>query len=75
MDGDGIPDVVTVAKDSKIAVWFKNDGGGTFTEHRIDDNQSAYDIRLVDMDGDGDLDILVAGFESNNVVWYENPVA
>ena len=73
INGDGKPDVVTVAKDSKIAAWFENDGKGTFREHRIGENQSAYDLRLVDMDGDGDLDILVAGFESNNVVWYENP--
>jgi len=75
INGDGKPDVVTVAKDSRIAAWFENDGAGNFKEHRIGDNQSAYDIRLVDMDGDGDLDILVAGFESNNVVWFENRVA
>lgn len=74
LNGDGKPDVVTVAKDSRIAAWFENDGKGHFTEHRIGDNQSAYDIRLVDMDGDGDPDILVAGFESNNVIWYENRI-
>jgi hypothetical protein len=74
LNGDGKPDVVTVAKDSRVAVWFENDGKGHFTEHRIGDNQSAYDIRLVDMDRDGDLDILVAGFESNNVIWYENRI-
>lgn len=74
LNGDGKPDIVTVAKDSRIAVWFENDGHGHFQEHRIADNQSAYDIRLVDMDGDGDLDILVAGFESNNVIWYENRI-
>ncbi|MEA2874343.1 MAG: hypothetical protein QOH67_4319 [Hyphomicrobiales bacterium] len=74
MNGDGKPDVVTVAKDSRIAAWFENDGKGRFQEHRIGDNQSAYDIRLVDMNGDGALDVLVAGFESNNVIWYENQV-
>jgi hypothetical protein len=72
LDGDGDVDVVTAAKDSRIAAWFENDGKGNFKEHRIAENQSAYDVRLVDMDGDGDLDIVVAGFESNNVVWYEN---
>ena len=74
LNGDGKLDVVTVAKDSRVAAWFENDGKGRFKQHRISDNQSAYDIRLVDMDGDGDLDLLVAGFESNNVVWYENRI-
>ena len=74
LNGDGKLDVVTVAKDSRVAAWFEGNGKGHFTEHRIYDNQSAYDIRLVDMDGDGDLDLLVAGFESNNVVWYENRI-
>jgi hypothetical protein len=73
LDGDGDHDVVTVAKDSRLAVWFENLGKGRFQEHRISDDQSSYDIRLVDLDGDGDLDLLVAGFESKNVVWYENP--
>jgi hypothetical protein len=72
LNGDGFPDVITVAKDARVAAWYENDGNGRFVEHRFDDNQSAYDIRLVDMDGDGDLDLLVAGFESRNVVWYEN---
>jgi hypothetical protein len=72
LDRDGVVDVVTCAKDSGILAWFKNDGAGHFTEHRIYEDQSAYEIRLVDMNGDGALDILVAGQESGNVVWYEN---
>lgn len=74
INGDGYLDVVTVAKDSRVAAWFENDGKGHFTKHLIYEDQSAYDLRLVDMDGDGDLDLLVAGFESNNVVWYENRI-
>jgi hypothetical protein len=74
LNGDGYPDVVTVAKDARVAAWYQNDGKGRFVEHRFDDDQSAYDIRLVDMDGDGDLDLVVAGFESRNVVWYENRI-
>ncbi len=75
VDGDGYPDVVTVAKDARVAAWYQNNGSGKFVEHRFDDNQSAYDIRLIDMDGDGDLDLVVAGFESRNVVWYENRIS
>ena len=58
---DGKPDIVTVAKDSRVAVWFENDGKGNFVRHGIANDQSSYDIRMVDMDGDGDLDVLVAG--------------
>jgi hypothetical protein len=72
LNGDGRPDVVTVAKDARVAAWYENRGQGRFVEHRFDDNQSAYDLRLIDMDGDRDLDIVVAGFETRNVVWYEN---
>ena len=69
---DGHPDFVVCAKDSGILAWFENDGRGNFTEHRIHEDQSAYEVRLVDMNGDGALDILVAGQESQNVVWFEN---
>ena len=72
LDGDGDSDAATCAKDSKVLAWFENDGKGTFTTHRIYEDQAAYDISLVDMDKDGDRDILVAGQDSKNVVWYEN---
>ena len=72
IDGDGDMDAVTCAKDSFIAAWFENDGKGNFTTHHINEDQAAYDIRLVDMDGDSDLDVLIAGQASENVVWYEN---
>jgi hypothetical protein len=72
INGDGRPDFAVCSKDSGILAWFENDGRGQFTEHRIHEDQSAYEVRLVDMNGDGALDILVAGQESQNVVWYEN---
>jgi hypothetical protein len=72
IDGDGDIDFAVCSKDSGILAWFENDGKGRFTEHRIHEDQSTYEVRLVDMNGDGALDILVAGQESQNVVWYEN---
>ena len=72
INGDGRPDFAVCSKDSGILAWFENDGRGNFTEHRIHEDQSTYEVRLVDMNGDGALDILVAGQESQNVVWYEN---
>lgn len=72
INGDGRPDFAVCSKDSGILAWFENDGRGHFTEHRIHEDQSTYEVRLIDMNGDGAPDILVAGQESQNVVWYEN---
>lgn len=72
-DGDGDIDAASVAKDTKLALVFWNDGRGSFTTHIIGRDQAAYDLRAIDLDGDSDLDLLVAGQESRNVVWYENP--
>jgi hypothetical protein len=73
MDGDGDVDAATCARLSKLAVWYENDGRGSFTPRVVGTDQAAYDIRTVDMDGDEDLDLLIAGESSANVVWYENP--
>lgn len=73
LDGDGDADAATCAKDSKLCIWYENDGHGKFTRHVVGRDQAAYDIRAADLDGDGDLDLLVAGQASNNVVWFANP--
>ncbi|MCB1229683.1 MAG: VCBS repeat-containing protein [Verrucomicrobiae bacterium] len=74
LDLDGDLDAATVAKDSRWAIWYENDGKGNFSRHLIDGDQAAYDLRSLDMDADGDLDLIVAGQNSKNVVWFENPV-
>ena len=74
IDADGDIDAVTCAYISRKAAWFENDGKGSFTTHIINNDQAAYDIRLVDMDADGDLDTLIAGQQSKNIVWFENPL-
>jgi hypothetical protein len=71
VDRDGDVDVASAAFESKEAAWFENDGRGVFTKRSIGTDQSAYDVRLVDMDADQDLDLLVAGHQSGNVVYYE----
>lgn len=75
LDDDGDLDIATCGKepDGK-AVWYANDGNGSFVRHEVGSNQGAYDIRAVDMDGDYDLDLLIAGHASKNVVWFENPL-
>ena len=73
IDGDGDIDMSTVGYESKLAVWYENDGRGNFTRHLLSRDQMAYDTMITDLDGDGHMDILVAGQRSQNVVWFENP--
>jgi hypothetical protein len=73
IDGDGDVDMSTVGYESKLAVWYENDGKGNFTRHVLSRDQMAYDTMITDLDGDGDKDILVAGQRSQNIVWFENP--
>lgn len=71
LDADGDLDGATCAYESKLLVWFENDGKGRFKTHIISTSQQAYDLVARDVDNDGDLDLLVAGQRSDNVVWYE----
>ena len=73
IDGDGDIDMSTVGYESRLAVWYENDGKGKFVRHILSRDQMAYDTMITDLDGDGDNDILVAGQRSENVVWFENP--
>ena len=74
IDGDGDPDFASCGSQlDGIVAWWENDGKANFKRHDLDQGQSSYDIRLVDLDGDKDLDILIAGHFSRNVVWYEQP--
>lgn len=72
IDSDGDLDAATCAKDSGVVALYLNDGRGGFRRVYLHEDQSAYDIRMVDMDGDRDLDLLIAGQEQRNVVWLEN---
>ena len=75
LDEDGDLDIATCGKEPDgEAVWYANDGSGSFVRREVGSNQGAYDIRAVDMDGDYDLDLLIAGHSSKNIVWFENPL-
>lgn len=75
LDEDGDLDIATCGKEPDgEAVWYANDGSGSFVRREVGSKQGAYDIRAVDMDGDYDLDLLIAGHSSKNIVWFENPL-
>ncbi len=73
LDGDGDPDVVSVAQDE--LTWFESNGGAppVFSPHPIPTNQyQGRWVEIADMDSDGDNDILVASNKSGRILWYEN---
>jgi hypothetical protein len=70
LDRDGDLDLVCCAKGSNAAVWFENNGQGTFHKRMLSDRQKAYEIVVSDLDGDGDLDLVVAGEESENIALF-----
>ena len=77
LNGDGRSDVLAASTlDSKIR-WFRNDGGGVFSEKLVyskGDNIADYtwSVFVADIDSDGDLDVLTSIFGDNKVVWFPN---
>lgn len=72
LDGDGLPDALSVSMlDDKVA-WYRNLGGGSFGPQVVlstsDNNPST--VTAADLDGDGDRDVLVGA--SSRIVWFEN---
>lgn len=77
LNGDGRADVLAASTlDSKVR-WFRNDGGGVFTEKLVyskGDNIADYtwSVFASDIDSDGDLDVLTSIYADNKVVWFRN---
>jgi len=74
IDGDGDIDCAGCSFSQGVVRFWENVGGGKYKKHDVDtDNQQqAYDVKLIDLDADGKMDILLAGRRSNNAVWYRN---
>ncbi len=81
MDNDGDMDVLSVYPDpiirGGIALWFENDGSGSFgAQHIITMGLRGLTyIYATDLDNDGDMDVLSASFDAfagMEIAWYEN---
>lgn len=68
IDQDGWQDIVAANSQSNNGIdWYKNNGDITFSlQPRFGDNESAWEVHLVDMDNDADLDILVSGYDGES---------
>ena len=74
IDGDGDMDILAGAINSKV-VWFKNLGGGSFSQQKIIStsiNSPIESINAADFDNDGDLDVVCAYRTANTIAWYKN---
>ncbi len=79
LDKDGWIDIISASKADDEIAWYKNKGGGNFSEQLVisSDLDYARDVFAIDFDRDGDTDIVAASeYISNSditkIVWYEN---
>lgn len=73
-DNDNDLDIV-VGNDYNIgAVWYKNNGNGTFGNQLSIDSEieNITSLGAADIDNDGDADLLLTSGTADRVAWYEN---
>ena len=77
LDGDGIPDVLSVSlTDNKVA-WYRNNGDGTFGPQQVISTASLAPsaVAAADLDGDGKLDVITGSelpFPHGTLAWHRN---
>lgn len=75
-DRDNDLDIITVAYDSDMIVWWVNEGDNTtFTPILLKQDANTNGLRSVqvlDFDGDGDYDIVYSAGLENRIAWLEN---
>ena len=74
LDGDGLIDVLSgSSKDDKIA-WYRNEGGGAFSNQGVITMTAggAKCVYAADLDGDGLVDVLSASDIDDRISWYRN---
>jgi hypothetical protein len=75
IDGDGIPDVVTVSDQTTIFEVFVNQsqpGSLSFSENQLKTGVRADGLVLGDFDGDGKLDLVVSSSQGNSINLFIN---
>lgn len=76
LDSDGDQDLLAVARNDDLVLFYENDGfGGFSTQNTIATISTPSMIYPADIDTDGDPDVLVASENGEKLVWYENTTA
>jgi hypothetical protein len=65
LDGDGKADLAVGAVGGDQLSVLHNDGALAFTEHLVQSNFTAFDVRAIDVDGDGRIDLLSPSYNSD----------
>jgi hypothetical protein len=79
VDGDGVLDVLAVARNGDEVVWFENlraaPGDPTFARHTIAAPPSPFGMRLANLDGDAELELVVSADNGvgGQITWYDPP--
>lgn len=75
INGDGVMDLVTAARNSDTIAWYQSDGAlrPSFTRRVITNTADYADsVFAIDVNGDGLTDVLSASRNDNTIAWYQN---
>ncbi|EDQ91286.1 uncharacterized protein MONBRDRAFT_31515, partial [Monosiga brevicollis MX1] len=74
VNGDGLPDLVSISLNNYVASWFANLGDGIFAPESIIDTQvlGPRSLSLTDLDNDGDLDLVIVSTLDNIISFFIN---
>ncbi|RPH93256.1 T9SS C-terminal target domain-containing protein, partial [candidate division KSB1 bacterium] len=70
-NGDLRPDIIATAQNGNVR-WWRNEGGGEFTQNILQSGSSLYGLHIADFDRDGDLDVFTADLMASEVVLFRN---
>lgn len=73
LNGDDQPDILSVAQEPGVIFWYRNQGGGAFSDRMVlaEATDNVEDILPVDLDQDGDQGFLASSPSQRLLYWYE----
>jgi len=73
-DYDGDKDILTTSISDNKVVWYRNEGGGSFSSQLLITRDIAGPLQAssADFDGDQDMDVIAVSSTEKGLAWYKN---